>query len=845
LVLLRSLRAAPGRSLLTVVGVLLGVAVVFSVDVVNTSVIGAVRQSMADVGGKTQLNVGAGVGVDEDALERVRSVSGVAAAVPIIEVVVHDVRAHVQLAVLALDTLSDPTVRDYDVTAKDAHIPEVVAFLNDPYGVLITPEYAKRAGAKIGDKLLLDTVQGRREFSIHGILEPRGPATVYGGDLLIMDVYAAQVAFDRGRRFDRIDIIPQPNANVPDLVRSLERVLDGKSPVSRPQRRSAEAERLLGGFQLALSLASVIALFVGGFIVYNSLAIAVAQRRREIGILRALGTTRAQVLLLFVGEGLLLGVLGAVLGVGFGLLLARAALSVVVATVSALYLPVKLGATVVAARDLWSAVGLGVTAAIIAAFLPARRAASIDPVDAMSRTVQAADVSFSSTAAALKAGATALVVAALVAWIAHATQKSALAYVVAALMSLSAAFFAPGLVVVIGGIALRHAKRFGPSVLLGAVGFVRNGGRNAIATAALGMALANVVNVDALVDSMKGSTDAWLGRSFRADVFVFAGTEVHAKFERPMPESLRAELRAMPNVEFVQAFRMVQQSFRDEPFYLMSEDFEGYRRYNELPVVDGELASAVPELEKGTGIAASEAFVRNFHVSLGDTVTLQTPTGPRSFRIVLVYTDYRADIGILWTTRAAYTRIWGDRLVDLYSVYLADAAPVAQMRTDIAKRWGERYGLLALGNSEYRSELVSLVDRSMTLSRATEFVAVVVAVLGIINALLVGVLDRRREIGVLKALGAAREQLHRMVLTESILIACTAACLGALLGAGLSAYMVMEALRLQIGWQITFHLSAVVIAETFVVAVCVAWLAAWWPMRWVARLEVVDALQYE
>lgn len=842
---LRYVRAAPGRSLLTVLGVVLGVAVMFAVQVVNTSVLGTFRRNVADIAGKAKLSVGAGVGVAEEVLDQVRNVPGVEAALPIIETSVRDVRGHAQLAVIALDTLSDPDARGYDLLARDTHIRDPLVFLNDPYGVLVTIAYASRTGAKVGDKLLLDTEHGRREFSIHGTLEPLGPATAYGGDVLFMDVYAAQIAFGRGRGFDRIDVIPEPSTSVPELKRRLERALDHRAAVTLVSRRSEEMERLLGGFQLALSLASLVALFVGGFIVYNSLAIAVVQRRREIGILRALGTTRAQVLALFIGEGFSTGVIGSALGLGFGLLLARAALGAVAATVSALYVPIRAGTLVVSARDTWAPAGLGVAAAVVSAFVPARRAATVDPVSAISASAETTEGPSSPMTASIAGGVALVLLAGLFGWCAHAWQKSALAFVVAGLLSLAAACLAPVLAAGVGSVASRLAGPLGPLALLGATGFRRNARRNVVAIAALGMALANVVNVDSLIDSMKSSTDAWLGRSFRADLFVFAGTEVNAKFERPLPASLREELRGLPGVEFVQAFRMALQSHHDRPFYLMSEDFEGYRRYNELAVVDGELSRALPELEAGTGIAASEAFAHDFRVGVGDTVTLDTPEGPRSFQVVLVYADYRADIGILLTTRATYTRVWRDPLVDLYSVYVAPGTPVEGTRAGIAAQWGERYGLLALGAAEYRRELVGLVDRSMALSRATELVAVVVAILGIVNALIVGVLDRRREIGVLKAIGATRGQLGRMVLTESVLIAFTAALFGALLGAGLSAYMVLEALRLQVGWSIPFRLSGWVLAETFVTALPVAWVAAWWPTRWVTRLEAVQALQYE
>jgi putative ABC transport system permease protein len=845
LVLLRQLQAARARVALTALGIVLGVAVVFAVQVVNASVLGAFHHSIADISGKAKLSVGATVGVDEDALERVRAVAGVEAAIPIIELSVRDVRAHAQLALLALDTLSNPEARGQDIAADDAHVDDVMSFLNDPHGVLITPAYAKRTGVKVGDKLLLDTSGGRSEFTIHGTLEPRGVATVYGGDILVMDVYSAQVAFDRGRRFDRIDVVPASGVEAAGLANRIERALDSKVPVSRPEQRTVEAERLLAGFRLALTLASVVAVFVGGFIIYNSLAIAVAQRRREIGILRALGTTRGQVLALFLGEALLIGVVGAAFGLALGVFLARGSLGLVTATVSALYVPIKLGAVIIRPQAAGVAAALGIAAAMLAAFVPARRAASIDPVGAMSRTLQPADVTVSSSSASLRIVSVVLFVAMLIASAAHACQQSTLAFAVAGLLSLAAAFVAPVVAALVGQIAQRYAKRVGPTALLAAMSFARNRGRNAVSTAALGMALANVVNVDTLIDSIKGTTDAWLGRSFRADVFVFAGTEVHAKFEHPLPESLRAELAALPHVEFVQAFRMLQRSFRGQPFYLMAEDFEGYRRYNELAVVAGDLSLARPQLEAGTAVAASEAFARSFGVGLGDSVTLDTPAGPQLFRIALIYTDYRADIGILFTTRSAYKRIFRDDLVDLYSVYLAEGTAADATRTLISERFGARYGLMALGSTQYKRDLVGLVDRSMSLSRATELVAVVVAGLGIINALFVGVFDRRREIGLLRALGTATRQLHRVVLIEALLIACSAALLGLLLGTVLSAYMVLEALRIEVGWHIRLHLSGWVYAEAFVLAIPIACLAAWWPMRWAGRLEIVDALQHE
>ena len=845
LVLFRYLLVARVRVALTVLGIVLGVSVVFAVKLVNGSVLAALQRSFGEMSGPAKLSLGTDVGVEEAVLEQLHHVAGIQAAIAVIETSVHDVRSHAQLAVLALDTLENLAAHDTAIAMGEVNVADQVAFLNDLHGVLVTPVYAQRVGVKAGDTLELDTAHGRQTFTVHGTVEPRGLAAVYGGDLLIMDVYAAQIAFERGKRFDRVDIVPAPGQDLESLTREVVRAVGPHVPVRRPERRAQEAERLLAGFHLALSLAGIVALFVGGFMIYSALESAVTQRRRDIGILRALGTTRTQVLLLFVMEGLLIGLAGTAFGLGFGFVLARSALGVVSATVSALYVPVQVNEVSLSFEALWLAAGLGLGTALVSAWLPAQRASGVEPTSAMRGHNASADVARPSTRRSARAAVLALVLGAFIAMGAHLYEQSVLAFAVAGLLCVAAAGLAPALAAGIGRLALRHAKRWGPAAWLGALAFARNRGRHAVSIAALGMALANVVSVDSLIGSLKGTTDAWLGRAFRADIFVFAGTEVRAKFERPLPATLRDELRALPQVEFVQAFRMVQRSLHNQPYYLMSEDIEGYRRYNELAVVAGDFAAAWPELEAGSGVAASEAFVRSFGIGLGDSVTLDTPNGPRRFRIVLEYSDYRADIGILFTSRSAYTRIFRDPLVDLYSVYLTKGASLAATRAQIAERFGERHGVLALGSSEYKQDLVGLVDRSMALSRATELVAVVVAGLGIVNALFVGLFDRRRELGVLKAVGTAQWQVKRSVLAEATLIACTSALLGVMLGSALSAYMVLEALRLEVGWSVSLHLSGWVLIEAFVLALPIAWVASIWPMQWAGRLEVIEALQHE
>jgi len=847
LISLPHFRETPGRTLATVIGVALGIAVVFAIDVVNGTVMASFRSTIDSIAGKTTLSVGEGTGVPEELLEAIKAVDGVASAVPVIEESVRDMGSQTQLAVLAIDTLGDAEVREYDVTAKDVQIEDDLAFLNDPRGVLVTEDFARRAKLEVGDTLQLETQKGQAEFNVRGTLAPRGPARAFGGDLLLMDVYAAQIAFDRGRRFDRVDIVGRKGVPVDALQKAIERALQGKLPVARPERRSEDAERIVAGFKLGLSLASFVAIFVGAFIVYNALAIAVAQRRREIGILRALGVRRSQILGVFIGEGVILGVVGALLGLGLGYVLAKNVLGMVGATVSALYLQVKPVDLVVTSEQVRFALSTGLCAALLAAVLPAARATGIEPVVAMHKHEAETAGAVMLRKRSLILGLVFLAGAVALAAIAHFVRSFKLGYLVSTLLSLAVALLAPWLAARVGRLARTLSGPMRPAARLGAIAFERNAGRSGVAIAALGMALASVVNASAFLESMKHTTLSWFEQSVRADLIVFAGKSVSAQVDHPLPEALGDEFRALAGVAFVDGYRMVRKRVGDSPAYIASHDLLGrsVRKYDQMPIVEGDEQRALQEVAKGNAIVASEAFMHIRGLKLGDPITVETPSGPHTFRIELINVDYSSDIGVLTTTRDVYERLFLDSTVDSYGIYLEPGADPDALRAEVAKRWGKEHGLLVIGNLDYKRELLELIDRTFLLTRAIELIAIFVAVLGIVNTLLVNVLDRRTELGALKALGAVRGQLTRMFVMEASLLSVCAAIVGVITGAVFSLYITEELLPLQLGWRVTWRFSPVIVVETFVVAQVVALVAAFWPMRAATKIEVRDALQYE
>ena len=218
----------------------------------------------------------------------------------------------------------DRSLRDYDFDNGDEDvIDDPLVFLAQPDSLIVTREFADRNRLRSGDRISFDTMEGRKQFTIRGILKAGGMASAFGGNLGIMDIYAAQKVFGRGRRFDRIDIGLQPGVTLEQGEAALRRALVPGLTVEPPSGRGRQFESLLGVYTAATGISSVFALFIGMFIIYNSFSIAVTQRRPEIGILRALGATRGQIRTLFLGESAVAGLIGSSLGAALGLSFAR------------------------------------------------------------------------------------------------------------------------------------------------------------------------------------------------------------------------------------------------------------------------------------------------------------------------------------------------------------------------------------------------------------------------------------------------------------------------------------------------------------------------------------------
>jgi putative ABC transport system permease protein len=377
------------RTLLTVVGVVLGVGVFVGLHAANESVRLAFNSTIDRIAGKTDLQITAGeAGFPEAVLEAVQASAAVRVAVPVVEAVVDSrIRGEGSLLVVGVDMTGDRSLRDYDLDEGDeAVIDDPLVFLAQPDSIILAREFARRNRLSANNHVTLKTALGDRRFTIRGILSTSGMSSAYGGNLAIMDVYAAQKMFGRGRSFDRIDLTVRPGVPIAEAREQLRALLGSGFQIDLPSERGQQFEAMTAAYSVMMSVSSLFALLIGMFIIHNSFGIAVTQRRSEIGIMRALGASRAQIRSLFLAESAAIGAIGSIIGIGLGLLLAQGIAAVISTVMQDVY-----GLAQHAARvsGSWPLLGgslvVGVITSVVAALVPAQQAARVDPVKSLQK----------------------------------------------------------------------------------------------------------------------------------------------------------------------------------------------------------------------------------------------------------------------------------------------------------------------------------------------------------------------------------------------------------------------------------------------------------------------------
>ncbi|MGE5357785.1 MAG: FtsX-like permease family protein [Bacteroidales bacterium] len=832
------------RWLLTIAGIVLGVAVFVGMHTANQSVLAAFHTTVNRIAGNTQIQVTAGeTGFDEDVLERVQAIKDVRVAVPVIEAVVDTgLKGQGNLLVLAVDMTGDQSLRDYALDAADEDVvDDPLVFLAQPDSIIVTREFANQNNLQIDSKLPLKSIHGVQWFTVRGIMKSGGLAGAFGGNLAVMDIYAAQQVFGKGRKFDRIDIAVKEGVPVERCRAAIEAALGPGFTVEPPASRAAQYDAVVRVYSQVVNITSAFALFIGMFIIYNSFAIAVTQRRSEIGILRALGATRGQVRALFLTEGAIAGVLGSLAGLAFGVIIARAMTMSVGSLIQGVY-GVASNAQAIDAepRLLVVALVMGVVTSVVAAFIPARTASRVDPVRALQKGRYQV-LSAGRNRARVAVGAV-LAVAAVVLLLASSAWL--LFYVGYALAMLAALFFTPSLALWLTRLLRPALRAVRPIEGTLAVDSLLQAPRRTSATvAALMLSIALVIALGGISRASYESIYDWVSTALNPDLFVTPSENITNR-NYLFPASMAPELERVPGISAVHMVRSARVVLKGKPVLLVSLEVSAWATHARRHPIEGDETTMYRRAAAGEGVIVSDNLAQLKKVHLGDIVPLQSPSGILRLPVVGVVADWSDQQGAVFLDRAAFVRYWHDDTVNVFRIYLKPGASVPSVKQAILARFaGTR--LFVLTNAEVRGYIFGLTDQWMGLTYSQIAVAVLVAILGIVNTLTVSIIDRRRELGVLQAVGALRNQLRHTVWMEALTIGLVGLFLGLVVGA-VNLHYVLEISRRDISgmlmayrfpWSIALFLLPVILGSAFVAAI--------WPAESAVRGSLVEALEYE
>lgn len=845
------LRANALRSIVTLVAVALGVAIGLAIDLANATAIASFASSVNIVANRVNLQVLAvGRGFDEHAILRVQDISGVRYASPTIEDTLTvgaragDPFSGQILRVLGIDLLRPiPRVGDAAAGAPgDVHDgvddPSVVV---NGHGAFVAEQTARRWGWKRGETI--HALAGDHDVTLRivGIMRRGTPGI--DSSVVFVDVATAQEIFGKLGLLDRIDLEVDPD-QVDAVQKKVAAVIPPGARVILPKTRTDEIGRMLQSFRLNLEALAYVALLVGMYLIYNTVAISVVQRRPEIGTVRALGATRAAVFRAFIAEGALIGTVGSLLGLAVGAVLATGAVQAVTRTVDTLYIGTHADRVLYDPVLFVKAFVLGVLASIVAAAFPAYDAATTAPAITMrAQGFERRRPRFAPRAAL--AGVVALALAYLASRAPAIDGVPMFGYVSGLLVIAGGSLFAPLAVDGIARLGTRLASRR-PILGLAAANLAGAPLRIAVAVASLMVAIAMMVSVAVLVASFRTTVVAWAGDTLRADLFVRPLGLGDARFSPRVAQ----RIAAVPGVQHADTFRAVEIPYRGRLTNLGASDLSRIATRRPLRLLSfskrdvRDPVALARELAGTTNVLASEPFATRFGVRAGDRIVLPTPSGPTTFTVAAVYNDYSSDAGIVLVDVRTFRRLFHDDSANSVAIFARPGVDLDRLRTDVVRAVAP-LRVDVQTNRELRALVIAIFDRTFAITYALDVIAITIAVLGVVSTLFALVLERRREFGVLRYLGVTTGGVRATVLAEAAGIGLLGGVLGVAMGMVLALLLIFVINRQAFGWLIELHVPWAFLAETVVLVVVAAVAAGVYPARIAARIRTADAVRTE
>lgn len=830
---LMALRYLGGRKLrttLTTLSIVFGVALIFAINLVLPSAMNAFKQTMTTVTG-ADITITSATGesfTPDDVLGQVNSIDGAKAASGILRRSFGRPGSTEQIDLIGIDPDSAQQVRQFIVTEG--------RFLQaDDSGAAVLPARLADLDPQIqvGKTFPLITTGGLKLYTIVGLLADTGAA--YTSEILV-NLPDAQAAFNQKGLINTVEISLTAGADRDAVIANIQETLGDAYKLNAASSGTDVFTSLQLGVGI-MNLLGLLALFLGAFLIFNTFRTVVVERRHDLGMLRAIGATRRQITQMIVIESLIQGVIGTLIGLVLGFVMAQVMASFI-SKLWSTYLNVGALELQLSASAFASAIVLGLLSAVLAGYLPARAAGRTSPLEAL-RPASNANVN--------RAARWSLIVGVVL---------MALAVVMLLRGSQTAVggalVFLIGMLVAAPGLVIPAARLFSPLLTLW---FAREGdlargnlarqpGRAAITGSTLMIGLAVLVLMAATVSALGDLVTNLANHNFSSDIMLLPPSIGVYNNVIGADENLMDRLKALPDVETVGSLRYASGSVGGKSLEVMGINPNDYPKLASFDFNQGDPESAFAELGNGRNVILSSMAANPLKVNVGDDFVMQTAEGDQTYHVVGIAND------ILTFKVAAAFVSQANLAADFHKS--EDILLMINLKPDADKNAGlaavkdvlvDYPQFTARLTGDYRAELMNTTTQAFSVFYGLAALILIPAALGLLNTLTINILERTREIGVVRAVGGSRGQVRRMVTAEALLLGIFSSAMGVLAGVAIS-YGFIAAFS-TIGWNAPYTFPLVGIIAAVIVGLMLALFASILPARSAAKLDIIRALQYE
>lgn len=856
LITLRSMRSRFLRFALSTFGIVLGVAGMLSIRATNQTALNSILSLFESTSGKAKLSVTSAstndTGFSQNILDKVEKVEGVLLATPVVientDLADKEVSDQLDISFFGAGgggLLLHGVLLPLELQTREYILMEGRFFSEEikKQEVVLVESFAQDENIQVNDFIKIITPNGTEELKVVGIIAREGPGKNNNGSFGIVPLRVTQELFNRSSDIDQIDIVPtnsnQGTEELEQLRIDIQETIRDKYSVTYPSGQGERMTQMLQNYQTGLNFMSGVALFVGAFLIYNAFAMTVVERTREFGMLRTIGMTRRQVISQVLVEALFLGTLGSGLGIGFGTILARGLTNLMETLMQQ-----ELGVVQVSTADITFSMIIGVSVTMLAALIPAIQAGRISPIEALRVRGKSKEGWMIRNGWILGGILLVSSIAILLINPFPYDVQFQLGRITIFSLFTGATLLIP-ITVGVWELISRPVLNliYGSSGSLGSRNVQRSRLRTTLTVAALMIGVAMVIIVRGMTESFAVDLKTWINAYLGGDLYVTSTVRIRSDLER--------RLRSVEGVYEVAPIRYFDVDWRTpdgetETLNFMGMNVGAYAKVTNFVFSGDQIDQqrALERLQEGGAVFVSTVLAEKYDLIPGEIITLKTRRGYKDFEVAAVVVDFNNQGLVVQGNWDDMRRYFNIRDANTLLVKVSEGNSVANVQSQIENQYSNRYHLTLISNEVIRNQVLTLMDQAFRMFDVLALISIVVASLGVINTLTMSVIERTREIGMLRAIGTTRWQIVRMVLAEAMLLGVIGGILGLATGV-IVARIMFIGMTTSSGYRLTFVLPPEGVAIAVIIALVISQLAAIAPSLRAARTKILEAVHYE